>query len=238
MHEVSTVNFYKHFIGDYARDTAHLTVTEHGAYRLMLDHYYATGKPLPADAVMLARICGAASKAEREAVARVADWFFPLNGDGCRHNKRADEELAIWESKAALNREIGKLGGRPKETKTLTQAVPTKNPDANPQRTQARSQIPEKPKTNSEAVARSAGASSLQLGEGTEIERIPLVGDKVAVICQSHVEELERLYPGVDVPQTLKEIRGWNLANPTRRKTASGIAKHINGWCAKEQNKA
>jgi uncharacterized phage protein (TIGR02220 family) len=87
------VNFYKHFLGDYARDTAHLAMLEHGAYRLMLDHYYATGKSLPAEKPLLYRICKASSKVERTAVDLVADTFFPVNGDGTRHNKRADEEI-------------------------------------------------------------------------------------------------------------------------------------------------
>jgi len=88
------VNFYKHFLGDYARDTAHLSMLEHGAYRLMLDHYYATGKSLPNDNAALYRICGAVSKPERDAVTRVAEAFFPVNGDGTRHNNRADKEIA------------------------------------------------------------------------------------------------------------------------------------------------
>lgn len=88
------MNFYKHFLGDYARDTAHLSMMEHGAYRLMLDHYYATGKSLPADKGLLYRICKAQSKAERSAVDLVAEQFFAVNGDGSRHNKRADKEIA------------------------------------------------------------------------------------------------------------------------------------------------
>lgn len=88
------MNFYKHFLGDYARDTAHLSMLEHGAYRLMLDHYYATGKSLPADKALLYRICNASGKAERGAVDLVAQAFFPVNGDGTRHNPRADREIA------------------------------------------------------------------------------------------------------------------------------------------------
>jgi uncharacterized protein YdaU (DUF1376 family) len=32
--------------------------------------------------------------AERKAVDKVAERFFPVNGDGRRHNKRAEEEIA------------------------------------------------------------------------------------------------------------------------------------------------
>lgn len=88
------LNFYKHFLGDYARDTAHLSLLEHGAYRVLLDSYYATEKPLPAEKAALYRICKAFSAGERRAVDRVAEQFFPANGDGRRHNPRADEEIA------------------------------------------------------------------------------------------------------------------------------------------------
>ena len=100
------MNFYKHFLGDYARDTAHLSMLEHGAYRLMLDHYYATGKPLPADMTLLYRICKAASKAERMAVDLIAEQFFPVNDDGTRHNQRADEEIRKASGQADTNRRI------------------------------------------------------------------------------------------------------------------------------------
>ena len=43
------VNYYERHLGDYARDTAHLTMVEHGAYTLLLDRYYATESPIPAD---------------------------------------------------------------------------------------------------------------------------------------------------------------------------------------------
>lgn len=88
------MNFYPHFIGDYARDTADLSMLEHGAYRVLLDHYYASRGDMPAEPVKLNRICRAVTAADRRAVLTVADRFFPANGDGRRHNKRADEEIA------------------------------------------------------------------------------------------------------------------------------------------------
>jgi hypothetical protein len=39
-----------------------------------------------------------------------------------------------------------------------------------------------------------------------------------------------------DIEQTLREIRAWNFANPKRRKTKSGVMRHVTAWMAKEQN--
>lgn len=76
--------------------------------------------------------------------------------------------------------------------------------------------------------------------------RSALNGDAVAYITlndgtewgvdKAYAEELAKLFPAVDVPQTLNEIRAWNIANPARRKTLRGIRHHITTWMAKEQN--
>jgi uncharacterized protein YdaU (DUF1376 family) len=100
------VNFYKRYLGDYARDTAHLSLMEHGAYQVLLDTYYATDGKLTADSEELYRIARAMNQAERKAVDKVADQFFPVNGDNTRHNKRADEELHAYVSQADTNRRI------------------------------------------------------------------------------------------------------------------------------------
>lgn len=67
---------------------------------------------------------------------------------------------------------------------------------------------------------------SIPLNDGTEYG-----------IAQSDVDEWTSLYPAVDIIQELREIRGWNLSNPNKRKTARGIKKHINNWLAREQDK-
>jgi predicted deacylase len=70
------MNFYKHFIGDYARDTGHLTLVEHGVYRTMLDHFYGTCRPLHAEKRALYRLLRAESEAERKAVDAISLRFW------------------------------------------------------------------------------------------------------------------------------------------------------------------
>ena len=77
-----TMNFYKHYIGDYQRDTGHLSLAEHGAYRLMLDAFYATGKPLPADKKALYRLLRAATPIERKAIDFVCAQFWETTSTG------------------------------------------------------------------------------------------------------------------------------------------------------------
>lgn len=84
--------WYAHSIKAYDDDTEHLTMLEHGAYRLMLDKYYKHAAPLPAKLDHLHRICRAFDSAEQAAVSSVLAEFFHLEADGW-HNKKADEEL-------------------------------------------------------------------------------------------------------------------------------------------------
>lgn len=94
------VNYYERHIGDYTRDTAHLSLLEHGIYSRFLDLYYTREKPLPADPKAIERLVGARSRDEREAVRAVLEEFFELATDGW-NNKRCNEELARFEDKRA-----------------------------------------------------------------------------------------------------------------------------------------
>ena len=47
------MHYYQFNIGDYRRDTQHLVPLEHGIYRLLLDQYYLTEKPIDANALRL-----------------------------------------------------------------------------------------------------------------------------------------------------------------------------------------
>lgn len=87
------MNYYERHLGDYARDTGHLSPLEHGVYTLLLDRYYATESPIPEDQAH--RICRARSKDERDAVDTVLAEFFTLL-DGAWHNARCDKEIEAY----------------------------------------------------------------------------------------------------------------------------------------------
>ena len=99
------MNFYKHYIGDYQRDTGHLSLAEHGAYRLMLDAFYATGKPLPADKKALYRLLRAATAVERKAIDFVSAQFWEITSNGLI-NARAALEIEKAAKQAEINRQI------------------------------------------------------------------------------------------------------------------------------------
>lgn len=98
------MNWYKHYIGDFQRDTGHLSLVQSGAYRSLIDHYYATEQPLPMDEDSLCRICRAHSKEERKAVMSVTRFFTEYNG--AYWHKRIDAEIRKASLQAAKNREI------------------------------------------------------------------------------------------------------------------------------------
>lgn len=76
------MNCYKFDICEHAAVTRHLTMLEHGAYRLLLDLYCTTERPIPADMKAAARKAGARSKDEAQAVETVLNEFFTLTPSG------------------------------------------------------------------------------------------------------------------------------------------------------------
>lgn len=92
------VNYFERHLGDYARDTGHLTMLEHGAYTLLMDRYYSTEKPIPADQAH--RICRAKTKKERAAVDIVLAEFFEYV-DGAWLNTGVEAKMAAWRRKMA-----------------------------------------------------------------------------------------------------------------------------------------
>ena len=119
------MNYYKRHIGDYLKDTAHLSLLEHGIYTRLLDVYYTRESAIPDD--QAARLVGARTKEELAALRAVLCEFFTQTDDGAWMQWRCEREITASSAKADRNREVGKRGGRPR--KTETQMVSGGNPD-------------------------------------------------------------------------------------------------------------
>lgn len=78
----------------YLADTSHLTAGQHGAYLLLIFHYWKTGKALPGDAGALSRIARM-GEAEWEDASPVVTAFFARDesGGALRH-ARIEQEMA------------------------------------------------------------------------------------------------------------------------------------------------
>jgi len=75
--------------GDYQKKTSHLSTIEHGAYMLLIGHYWINGS-LPESDDRLARICRLTLKDWLKIKDIISDFFY----DGWKH-KRIEEEMEI-----------------------------------------------------------------------------------------------------------------------------------------------
>lgn len=92
------LNYYEHHLGDYLRDTAHLSLVEDAIYRRLLDQYYIRERPLPLSVDECCKLARTRGDKERDAVEYVLHSFFSREADGF-HQARADAEIARYNSK-------------------------------------------------------------------------------------------------------------------------------------------
>lgn len=106
----------------YLADTGHLTTQEHGAYLLLMLHYYATGS-LPTDELKLARIARLTASEWTTVRDTIADLF-----DENWQHFRIDAELATAQEKHEARATAGSRGGkrtweRRKQSSSIAEAM-------------------------------------------------------------------------------------------------------------------
>lgn len=109
------------YIADYLADTGHLSTLEHGAYMLLIMHYWQHSR-LPDDESKLARICRMTSaewSASRETLADLFD-------DGWKHG-RIDAEIERADEKYRKRAEAGQRGGKAKANAKQSSSNATEN---------------------------------------------------------------------------------------------------------------
>lgn len=131
------------YVAEYLADTGHLTTQEHGAYLLLIMHYWAN-RCLPTEDKKLARIT---RMSETDWLA-AKDTLFDFFETGWKH-PRIEIELAKAEEKHELRVLAGRKGGQAKPKPSFSNAI------AKPNQSQTQTQL-------SEANASDAGASAVE----------------------------------------------------------------------------
>lgn len=94
------------YIGDYLRDTRHLSTLQHGAYLLLIMEYWTKGE-LPKDEQKIRKICGLTPQLWRSNCQAIASMFSP----DWRH-ARIERELAKAADISMKRAIYGARGGR------------------------------------------------------------------------------------------------------------------------------
>ena len=113
------------YIGDYTADTMHLTGPEHGAYLLLIMHYWRSG-PLPDNDRALA----ATARTDREAwieIGPIVRAFFECR-DGKLHHSRIDRELAKAQRMVNQRVTAGKASAAKRKRQHTTNEQTNENP--------------------------------------------------------------------------------------------------------------
>lgn len=67
---------------------------------------------------------------------------------------------------------------------------------------------------------------------------LPLNTGEEFPVHETQCAEWGQLFPAVDVPQELRAMRAWCLANPRNRKTRTGVMRFATSWLNRAQNSA
>lgn len=91
------MHYYQFNIGDYVKDTQHLSEMEDLAYRRMIDLYYLRERSLPDSVEEIARLIR--MRTHSECIAIVLREFFVRTDDGFENN-RVEREIAAFQAKS------------------------------------------------------------------------------------------------------------------------------------------
>ena len=196
------MHYYPFHPGDYLRDTAHLTNEEDLAYRRLLDFYHQSELPIPSETQTVSRRL----RLGFETVNQVLLEFFELREDGW-HQARCDAAIAEYQRRCGVNRKVGKLGGRPKKTQTVssdnpdgTQTKPKRNPNQEPI---TNNQYP------STEVEGGAGGSAIAAPATDKAKR----SRKALAIDDEYLDSLLITYSYADIRHEFAKASQWCSAN-------------------------
>ena len=93
------MHYYQFNIGDFIKDSAHLSLEEEAIYRRLIDHYYTTEKPISLDISVVSRAIRA--RGSESLIELILNEFFIKTEKGFKQ-KRIEKELKKFKDKSKM----------------------------------------------------------------------------------------------------------------------------------------
>lgn len=153
------------YVADYLADTSHLTTLEHGAYMLLIMHYWRVGC-LPKDDRQLQRITRMSRREWSSHRSSILGFF-----DAEMQHQRVESELLKCKDKIAKRAIYGSMGGTSKalKTKDASLAKATVLLDENPSKSVANAYQPQ-PQPHIQIDSKKESSSSAVAADGVFAE--------------------------------------------------------------------
>lgn len=215
------------YIADYLADTGHLDCAEHGAYLLLIMHYWQR-KGLPNDDKKLASI----ARAKLEQWQAMKDTLADLFGPNWTH-ARVDTELQKAEDKYEKRAKAGSYGGKAKAAKAKMRSS---NATAMLQQNPSNALPTTTTYKDKDTDVSLSFSSEPEKWAPSAVAELPTVSEGDIPFFETDVAEWSGAYPAVDVRQQLAAMRSWLIANPAKRKTKRGMRRFVVAWLDRKQN--
>lgn len=204
-------------VGDYLKDTGNLGALGHGAYLLLILHYWQHDG-LPSDEEELAAICRLSMPEWEKMRPRLSKFFH----DGWKH-KRIDAELADAYEMIAKRSASGKRAAYARYNKRM--------PDEPPTHKQTHAPTPSKDSSSSETLGAQVPRDvENPILEDRRVEMSPSdpvlqrPDDPLAAYSETELKGLLFEFDGMDVESGICELNAWcdrkNITDPIERKNA------------------
>jgi uncharacterized protein YdaU (DUF1376 family) len=211
------------YVADYLADTGHLSTRQHGAYLLLIMHYWRTGKPLPTRVEHLFRICRlTATEWEEDGDAVIA--FFTLTPGGYVHG-RIERELQSAQEFIEKRAAAGRASAEAKRQRTG---------NTTPTRVETHVQTSEQHRTQQEAKTTPSPSPVTELSIARDVSRetTELEKREVRLICEAFNAEMETCFAekaplphATNFATALQMVRGGATADMVRPIIAATLAK-------------
>lgn len=202
-----------------------------GAYIVILDLIYARGGEMRRDDHHLSGILGCSKRLAKSLTDRLIEAG-KISFDGeLLTNFRAETELNA-------QRMVSERRSNAQRVRRENEAKSNENNDIVDKRISLKPYREEERREEDISSLRSLISSEPENPPPSRVAiELKAIKGKVVKITFDEARKWQQDFPAVDVRQELREMRSWLDANPSKRKTETGMRRFVVNWLSKEQDK-